>query len=587
MMKNILFICTLTALLSACSESRLFKKEEQYTPLCTYFNPLDLDMNIETLMPYFVNYSTDWAKMGLRSHPMMVTYKYNNTAWGITATSQYVFLANGRLSEQRRTSFSVGASGFDVIAFEYDGYSNLINIKSVEDGHYKRQHNDNGFTYDSTGKLIRREKSDRANPGTWNYLFEYHENGILKSISPEKDNVLTSEAGVTLYKFQFDSLAHMKRLETPTTTNMFLKDIGEYKKGKSVITFTYTDNLCTQAVEKIPVKFDRGTETLTCTSNFIYNSHGDLITWTYSGGVYQDKGNGWRVDDMMFAITYDYVYDNKGNWTQAKITFPANIDEIPALRTYYKASKNGITSNQDRSSSVKVGEVLILTIEPTIDYWADDAIASCHETETHKDTKKDNGLRYKGTDIYWLSNKVKSVTQESSIGDRSQLKFDQSGNLVYKDDNYANGATTYKYITSTAYNVNGWGDAVVDIKIEDGKRSDICSDASTTELNQEYTFDSKSRIVKHRFTSYMAYVTCTYQYEDEKRIPAVMVRDHPEEGVTTYHYTYTKFDKHKNWIERKISYSTEYDKYDENGDYIGDEYTSPKEYTEKRDIEYW
>lgn len=128
---------------------------------------------------------------------------------------------------------------------------------------------------------------------------------------------------------------------------------------------------------------------------------------------------------------------------------------------------------------------------------------------------------------------------------------------------------------------------VVDIKIEDGKRSDICSDASTTELNQEYTFDSKSRIVKHRFTSYMAYVTCTYQYEDEKRIPAVMVRDHPEEGVTTYHYTYTKFDKHKNWIERKISYSTEYDKYDENGDYIGDEYTSPKEYTEKRDIEYW
>lgn len=78
MMKNILFICTLTALLSACSESRLFKKEEQYTPLCTYFNPLDLDMNIETLMPYFVNYSTDWAKMGLRSHPMMVTYKYTS-----------------------------------------------------------------------------------------------------------------------------------------------------------------------------------------------------------------------------------------------------------------------------------------------------------------------------------------------------------------------------------------------------------------------------------------------------------------------------------------------------------------------------
>ena len=122
MMKNILFICTLTALLSACSESRLFKKEEQYTPLCTPSNdrnPTESEytgkMDIKAYMPYFVNYSTDWAKMGLRSHPMMVTYKYNNTAWGITATSQYVFLANGRLSEQRRTSFSVGASRFDGI----------------------------------------------------------------------------------------------------------------------------------------------------------------------------------------------------------------------------------------------------------------------------------------------------------------------------------------------------------------------------------------------------------------------------------------------------------------------------------------
>ena len=60
----------------------------------------------------------------------------------------------------------------------------------------------------------------------------------------------------------------MKRLETPTTTNMFLKDIGEYKKGKSVITFTYTDNLCTQAVEKFLLSLT-GHRTLTCTSNFI------------------------------------------------------------------------------------------------------------------------------------------------------------------------------------------------------------------------------------------------------------------------------------------------------------------------------
>lgn len=75
--------------------------------------------------------------------------------------------------------------------------------------------------------------------------------------------------------------------------------------------FSYTDNLCTQAVEKIPVKFDQGTETLTCTSVFTYNSHGDLATWTYSGGVYKSKGNSWRVDDMTFTVTYEYIYDEK------------------------------------------------------------------------------------------------------------------------------------------------------------------------------------------------------------------------------------------------------------------------------------
>lgn len=48
-----------------------------------------------------------------------------------------------------------------------------------------------------------------------------------------------------------------------------------------------------------------------------------------------------------------------------------------------------------------------------------------------------------------------------------------------------------------------------------------------------------------------------------------MIEEHPEEGVTTYHYTYTKFDKKNNWTERKVSYATEYDDYDDDMNYIG------------------
>ena len=52
-------------------------------------------------------------------------------------------------------------------------------------------------------------------------------------------------------------------------------------------------------------------------------------------------------------------------------------------------------------------------------------------------------------------------------------------------------------------------------------------------------------------------------------------------------HTYTKFDKKNNWTERKVSYATEYDDYDDDMNYIGKKQTWPEEYIEKRAIEYW
>lgn len=571
--------CLLSIGAASCGSE---ESNQPYTPLQVYFDPVRVDMNAEHLMPYFVNYPTDWAKMGLRNYPKLVTYEYHNAQWGVTSTSQYEFLPNGRLSEQRRTSFNVGATGFDVISYEYNGNSNLTQIKSVDDGRYKRRKKDDGFTYDSAGRLIRRDKNGRGHYDTTTFLYAYHGNGVLQSILPEKKNGTVNESGVTLHEMQFDSLAHLKSFETPKTTNMFLKDIDSYKTGQSVTTYVYTGHLCTQAVEKIPVEFDGGNETLTCTSSFAYNSHGDLATWTYSGGVYKSKGNNWRVDDMTFTVSYDYVYDEKGNWTQATVTFPANIDEIPALRTYYKAFRDGFTSNRDRSSAVKAGETPSLTVVRSIDYWDDETIASMKAAKENGQPVLMGSLRYKGTDIYGLSGKVKSVN-----GNEESLKFDQAGNLIAMQNKFGDEAA-YQYVTATSYKVEGWGDYVVNIESKDGMRTDICPDADTnTELDQTYMFDKRNRIISHQFTSHMAYVTWKYSYEGDSKYPAMMIQEHPEEGNTTYRYTYTKFDKHKNWIERKVSYTTEYDKYDDNGNYVGDEYTAPEEYTEKRTIEYW
>lgn len=95
--------CLLSIGAASCGSE---ESNQPYTPLQVYFDPVRVDMNAEHLMPYFVNYPTDWAKMGLRNYPKLVTYEYHNAQWGVTSTSQYEFLPNGRLSEQRRTSFN-------------------------------------------------------------------------------------------------------------------------------------------------------------------------------------------------------------------------------------------------------------------------------------------------------------------------------------------------------------------------------------------------------------------------------------------------------------------------------------------------
>ena len=138
---------------------------------------------------------------------------------------------------------------------------------------------------------------------------------------------------------------------------------------------------------------------------------------------------------MTFTVSYDYVYDEKGNWTQATVTFPANIDEIPALRTYYKAFRDGFTSNRDRSSAVKAGETPSPTVVRSIDYWDDETIASMKAAKENGQPVLMGSLRYKGTDIYGLSGKVKSVN-----GNEESLKFDQAGNLIAMQNKFGDEA---------------------------------------------------------------------------------------------------------------------------------------------------
>lgn len=44
---------------ASCNSSD--ESNQPYTPLQVYFDPVRVDMNMEELMPYFVNYPMDWA----------------------------------------------------------------------------------------------------------------------------------------------------------------------------------------------------------------------------------------------------------------------------------------------------------------------------------------------------------------------------------------------------------------------------------------------------------------------------------------------------------------------------------------------
>lgn len=554
--------------------------EKPYTPLSIYFNPLKLDMSVEMLMPYFVNYPSDWAKLGLKGFPKDVIYQYSNASWNFSSEVTYTFSPYGKLTQYKTPSFNVGATGFDVITLNYDDNYNICQIISKED--LRGEYSDKGFIYDSTDKLIRREKMGRSDIYSKNYIYDYHENGALKSIMPEKEDDLTTENGVPLYKLYFDSSNHLERVENVKTTNILMKDISKYKTGVSVTSFFYTDNLCTKAVEEIPVQFDSGTKKVVCTSTFKYNDRGDMTEWNYSGGVYKNKGNSWRVDDMNFRVTYDYVYDKKGNWIQAKITYPENLDEIPALRSAYKAKKSGFYSNQDKSPSTREGEAPFVTIKRLIEYFEDNFIKNftAELRDKNKDANRDNGLIYKGTDTKGLFGEVKSVTMNDEVAE-----FDKAGNLVYKKDRYGY-ETRFKFSSSTSYTINSINDEVINITIKGNSRSDLCNNFECN--NQEYLFDHNGRLIKHVFCSYMdmSIIKHEYEYESEGKHPVVMREESPEEKIT-YRYTYHSFDKKNNWTERKVVYTSEYDKYDDNGNFVERLKLNPQEYIEKRTIKYW
>ena len=359
--------------LAGCQSQVGEEKERPFTPLYVYFDPLNLKltMTMEALMPFFVNYPNDWTKMGLRGNPSTLTYSFTDPF----GTGNYVtkFSESGRMKSKDTPQFSFYSRSvyYWHRVYEYDE-ADRLNYMSEYRPPTRVPWEDKGFVYNEKGQLTERFVEDHDNSGI-RYNYSYWDNGNLKAIRPVKDNAVARVNMHEIYKLDFDSQGLLERMVCRSSVNPFLSRMNRYKKGAAVMSYTHSDRLCTKIVEKVPIEFDRGVDTLTNTFTLAYNAHGDVTSWVYSGGVYWDKGNRWGVADRTFEVKYEYTYDLHDNWTSAKMILPEGFEEIMELAILYHNSLMYTDHPYEIGEVLAAGEVAEITLPRTVEYEFDAA----------------------------------------------------------------------------------------------------------------------------------------------------------------------------------------------------------------------
>lgn len=494
-MKKTLFFCTIAVvLLTACSDNGLFPKEKQYTPLYVYYNPLPLIIPetygfwlfSEEYYPTFVNYPDDRSKHGLRGNVSLVQYPNN----------EYIFDTKGKLKVS--SSFADEARKYiELREFRHDIEGHLIGI-------YRNSHKDKWasnrekFEYDSIGQLKSRHRVQKD-------IYSYYDDGTLKEIARQLSKTQKK-------RMEFDTFGDLVKWEREeTTSNPFMRDAN---CQSSICTFTHTNGLCTEMVEKIIFKND----TVVCKNYFTYNEKGDLTTWGYSGGVInsqlrEKKYNGFFEANL--KISFEYEYDSHSNWTTMRIIFPERFEQIEYL--------------------VRCGRGQpVMTYHRNIEYHAFSA-------KEERELKKKNAPKFTAVQGHGLYGDVKKVS-----GSHQEMIFDEYGNILY------NGYNHYVYNSPTQYMIDS---AIGPFRItcEGNIRKE--EDEKGIEGTIEYEFDKRERVIRHRYSPSMHPITETYTYNGREKHPATITSEVCyEDGCdkTTCKYSYMEFDKQGNWTKRKV-----------------------------------
>lgn len=584
---NFVFGFVLVAFLAGCSGNNILEKEKLYTPLYVYYNPLKMDEDLTSYYPFFVNYPTDWVKMGLRGIPSEVKYFTGVKVFGEETCLFYQFMNFGRLLFWGMSNEMTALTGFS-----YDDRGRLdgrIHKYLMKDN----VREDLQFKY----KGNRLMSVTNSAVGVDAYIYSYYDDGTLKKIEPIVGDESWYRRFSKVGMMEFDTLGRLVRAEFPRSYNPMMDGLinPEYDvlKIPSVCTFSYTDNLCTEKLEKIAFSI-RGElqDTITCRSRFTYNDKGDIETWEYEGGYYAGGGNnGNPIGQTKFTVYYSYEYDSNDNWTMLRMTLPEELDQYLGMLKFYELQTEHTYISNRRSYSRVPGKKPVVTFRREINYYEKmaklvdqtDEVEELDEVQDVENvSEQSEAPEFTSVQGYGLYGKVREVTEDG----KSKLRFDENGNLVFRTDELDceieyNFQSPSKYLVAT-------GEGPFNVVCEGNLRKEV--DENGIELTIEYEFDDNGRVIRHRYVDNKAPVEEKYMYEGVEKYPAEMIREYTfDDGssVVTCKYVYTDFDEQGNWTKRTVNRSWKYIRYDEvdNSEKISTR-TEP-ETTEIRTISYY
>lgn len=322
-------------LYSACDSPANIINKRSYPTVHLFLEPTEEHLLDGSYIPDFVNYPDDRIKFGLKEDVRKVEYtSLHKMLWlfhknGKIAANNIVF--SGGWNQEINTwiyqyeNDSIG--GYDIptmghltgISTETQLVTNGQTLSGGESLHDKVVYNDAGNL--TTRSYLLSKKV--------NYVkqFNYNEKGLCTTMSLTENsssakenmidcNISCDESGVI-------SHIYLRKTRIP---------VHGLTRGDRSITPVYAMDGKLSVVKSLSIPRNMeayNMDSIYSISQYEYNEQGDVATWHYTDTVYPG-----RIVNKL-TITFNYIYDTHGNWTEKRMTGEPHILDL-IMNEYYR-----------------------------------------------------------------------------------------------------------------------------------------------------------------------------------------------------------------------------------------------------------